>query len=287
MKVVVIGQDERASAHLAWFRQAGVAVLAAAPADPAALPEADLYDLCGDLAEGSGVVGALWRRRRAGVLLDGAVLAQIADPAALARAASRRRAGTALVGGWRFVPAFARLQELVAGGILGRMQTVRVDVRTPPAGLAEALPGAVDLAWWLAGDGVPVPQASGPGWVRFQAGSAMVDVAVSSGEPTGESRWTAALVADLGQAAGSAAFAPGLPGRHCQAQSVQITLAGHSRRVGVPVADPAGSELGAIVARHAAGLPWLAVCNGDRLAAVLALAVRHRMKVAEACSDSG
>lgn len=272
MKVVVIGQGERASAHLAWFRQVGVAVLAVAPADLAALSDADLYDLCGDQAEWSGVVGALLRRRRAGVLLDGAVLARIADPAALARAVSRRRAGTGLVGGWRFVPAFARLRELVAGGILGRMQTVRLDVRTHPAGVAEALPAAVDLAWWLAGDGVPVPQASGPGWVRFQAGSAMVDVAVSPGETTGESGWTAGLVADLGQASGSAAFVPGLPGRRCQAPPVQVTLAGHSRRVGVPVADPAGSELGAIVARHAAGLPWLAVCSGDRLGAVLALA---------------
>lgn len=287
MRVAVIGEGGQAEAHVAWYRQAGLEVLPVAPAASADLAEADLYHLCGDLGERAAVVGAVLRRRRVALLLSGAVVARAADAERLARAVVRRRGRAALVGGWRFVPAFARLRELVSGGILGAIRSVRLEVRVPVDELAATRPAALDLGWWLAGDGAAEAQSSGPANTCFQAGTAVVDVTVCTGAPGATAQWSVALVAELGEAVGSASFVASWPGRPGGPQSLQVTLGGRTRPLAVPAADPCGGELGAVLAREAAGLPWLAVCGAERLARLAALGGAADVKVHGELSGPG
>lgn len=280
MQVAVIGEGERAAARVAWYRRLGVTVLPVAVA-AVAVPEADLYDLCAAATDAPPVLGALLRRRRAAFVLSPALIAQPAAAARLARALARRRCSAALVGGWRFVPAFARLRELASSGVLGAVRSVRVDVSAAPGELAEALPAALDLGAWLAGEGVAEPESASANALRLVVGGTHVEVVLDSAAEAAEPRWSVTVDAELGQAVGAACFRPGLPGQRCGPQSAQVTLAGRVRPIALPSADPAGGELAAMLARQRAGLPWLAVCGGPRLLALLALAGTLAGKVAE------
>ena len=282
LRVMVIGQGERAEAHRLWYRQAGVELLEFAGDDGRELPAAALYDLCSEPAERQSVLGLLLRRRHAVALLAGCVAGTATAAAHLVAAARRRRCHLAVTGGTRFVPAWARLREFVGGGILGAVREVRVEVSAPPALAAEAVASAMDLGLWLAGDAAPVADRATPGSVSFLAGSARIAVEGRTEPAQAGLAWRVTLAADLGQASGTAAWHPGLPGRCCGEQSLRITLGGRSRTLELPTADPAGNELAAILARQGAGLPWLALCAAERAARLLAVLEEGAAKVSAA-----
>ena len=110
MRVLVLGQGERAAAHCAWYRAAGIEVLERGADDGRDLPAAALYDVCSEPAERQPALGTLLRRRHAVVLLAGCVAGTAAAAAQLVAAARRRRCHLAITGGTRFVPAWARLR---------------------------------------------------------------------------------------------------------------------------------------------------------------------------------
>ena len=272
MRVTVIGEGERAEAHRAWYRQAGVDLVAAGGDHGQELPEAALYDVCGEPEERQQALGLLVRRRHAAILLVGRLAPSAEAAARLVGVARRGRCDLAVTGGTRFVPAFARLRELVCGGILGTVREVRVQVTTAPAWAAEVQLAGMDLGLWLAGDDAPpVAGCTTPGGTDFRAGATQVAVVVTVDAAQAGTAWQVASAADLGQAVAQAVFHPGLPGACCRGQALAVTLAGRQRLIGVAAADPAGNELGAVLARQAAGLPWLGLCPAERAARLLAV----------------
>jgi predicted dehydrogenase len=282
MRVVVIGEGERAAAHRLWYRQAGVELVQAGGDEAMELPVAALYDLCAEAEERRHALDRLLRRRHAAVLLAGCV-ASTADAALrLVTAARRRRCELVVTGGARFVPAMARLREFVCGGILGAIREVHIQVVMPSVLAAEAMAAGMDLGLWLAGDAAPVAESATPGRTSFQAGTARVMIEGRVDAAQEGTAWRAGIMADLGQALGAAVFHPGLPGRACQHQSLVITLSGRQRCFELPDADPAGNELAAILARQAAGLPWLALCTAERAARLLAVQEEGAGKVSAA-----
>jgi predicted dehydrogenase len=275
MQVAVLGHSERAEAHRDWYRRAGVAVVpAAADAGPAA--EADLYDLCDAGALSSRVLGGLLRRRRLALLVAGNIAAVPGEVERLAQAAARRRHTVAVVGGWRWVPAMARLRELVVGGTLGTVRAVDVRVAAAPAQASEVFLGALDLGLWLAAAEAPVAESAELLAVAFRAGAASVTVRMAEDATVAEPTWTVHLAADLGQAAANAQFLPGTAGRDCRRQMATVTRDGRPRELLLPTADPAGSELAAVLARLRTGQPWLAVCLAERAAALARLRAPSR-----------
>ena len=250
MRVAVMGAGEAAAAQSHWYRQAGHDVGVSPGLDEACLT-ADLIDLCLDGALSEGAWRALLRHRRP-VLARGAAAPLGSVAVRRARLAALGR--LAVVGGWRFVPAFARLREFVVGGILGRVRAVRVEVSAPDAA-AGCRPGALDLGLWLAGD---APDA--------------VAVACHPAA-TALGLWTVTLEAERGQARAAAAFAIDRAGRRCRDQRLEVTLDGRRRAFpDLPDTDPAGNELGATLARLATGQPWLGLCSGSALAALMSKA---------------
>ena len=152
----------------------------------------------------------------------------------------------------------------------------------PDGSAAEVLPAGMDLGLWLAGDAAPVADSATAHCTSFQAGTARVTVESTVDATQAGTAWRLAIVADLGQAVAQAAFHPGLPGRWCRDQSLVVTRSGRARRIEVPEADPAGSELGAVLARQAAGEPWLALCMAERAARLLAVLEEGAGKVSAA-----
>jgi len=271
MQVAVLGQGARAAAHHAWYAQTGVTVLPAVASPADEMPSADLYHLCDEGPGRRRLLGVLLRRRRVAVLVAGPLSADPAEALRLARLAVRRRSALAVTGGWRWVPAFARLRELVAGGILGVVRRVEVSVQAASGGDGEERWGALDLGWWLAGAGAIAADAAERAAGRFHAGAAEVLARVATGNQGGPPTWTVAIEADLGQAAAEAAFAPWLPGQVCRLQAVSVALAGRRRELAAPEADPVASELAAVLARQQAGLPWLGVCLAEQAAVLSGL----------------
>lgn len=288
LRVLVLGQGERAEAHRAWYRHAGVDLVGAGAAEAGEIPAALLYDLCAEPAERQRALAVLLRRRHAAVLLAGRVAATAAAAGHLVAAARRCRCCLAVTGGTRFVPAWARLRELVCGGILGAVREVRVQISAAPALAAEALSAGMDLGLWLAGDAPPLAEGATAGYVSFRSGLAQITVETPQATAPGRPAWHVTLVADLGQAAARAVFDLGLPGRRCQDQAVVVTLAGGRTRVlDVPTADPAGSELAAVLCRQGAGRPWLALCPAERAARLLAVYEEGAGKVSAAPAKAG
>lgn len=260
MRVAVMGNGDSAAAQSCWYRQAGQEVVSTTTLDEACLT-ADLIDLCldGPLSEGA------WRallQRRAMVLARGAA-------APLGSAVVRRARLTALgrlavVGGWRFVPAFARLRELVVSGVLGRVHAVQVEV-SAAAPTAAWRPGALDLGLWLAGD------------------SASAATLVCRAVATAADLWAVTLEADRGQARAGAGFALDRAGRRCHGQRLEVTVDGRPRAFAdLPDGDPAGNELGAVLTRLVNTRPWLGLCSGTSLAATLAQAAVTKVDITEA-----
>lgn len=264
MQVAVLGQGPRAAAHRAWYAGRGVTLLSGDDSPGAALPAAELYHLCEEAPDGLRPLRALLRRRRVAVLVAGPLSPDPAEAARLARQALQRRSALATTGGWRWVPAFARLRELVAGGIVGVVRRVDVAVTAAPDRQAETRWGAIDLGWWLAGDGPLAASAGG----TFGAGAAQVTVRVAPGAEGDESVWSVALDADLGQAAAETTFAPWRPGSVCRNAAAWLAPAGRRRELSLPAADPVAGELAAVLARQGAGLAWLGVCQAERAGAI-------------------
>jgi hypothetical protein len=285
--VTVIGQNRRAAAHRAWYRQTGADLVPASRSAGAHLPAAALYDLCAEPDEREQALRALLRQRRTAVLLAGRVAGSAAAAARLVSVARRQRCSAVVTGGARFVPAFARLRELVCGGILGVVRDVRVQIRAAPAFAPEALPAGMDVGLWLAGDGMPVAGTTTAAGTSFVAGAAQVTVASQVERGQDGTAWQIDIRAELGRASASAVFPPGLPGKPCGEQSVTVDLGGRQRRLEVPPADPAGNELAAIFARLAGGRPWLALCTAERAARLLAVLEAGTGKVVAAPFAAG
>jgi hypothetical protein len=279
LRVLVVGQGERAAARCAWYRAAGIAVLEGGPDDRQEFPSAALYDLCSEPAERQRALRQLLRRRHAAVLVAGPLAATAEAAAHLVAAARRQRCRLAIMGGTRFVPAWARLQEFVGGGIMGAVREVQVQVTSTPGQAAEAWSAAMNLGLWLAGDGVPVAEQTTPASTSFLAGSARIRVAGRTDGTAAATTWHVTLVADLGQAVAATVYDLGLPGRQCRDSSLEVTLGGRRRRLELPAADPAGNELAALLIRLGAGLPWLALCAADRAASLLAVQEEGARKV--------
>lgn len=279
---MVLGDGERAEAHRAWYRQAGLELVPPGRGDGADLPEAAVYDLCLDPEKQPPVLGLLLRRRHAAILLAGRVAATAAAAARLAATAQRRRCSVAVSGGLRFVPAMARLRELVCGGSCGAVREVVVELRVSPAAAPEARLAGLDLGVWLAGDALLTAAGAAGARISVQAGTAQValDTTLAAAQPG--AAWRVRLAADLGHALATASTAPGLPGRPCRDQTLLLTIAGRTRRLDLPEADAAGSELAALVARRAAGQPWLGLCSVERAARLLAALEEGPAKVAAA-----
>jgi predicted dehydrogenase len=282
MRVTVIGQGERAEAHRAWYRHAGVELAQAIGDDARELPAAAIYDLCAEPEERQHLLGLVLRRPRAAVLLAGRVAATADGAARLVAAGRRRRCVMAVTGGTRFVPALARLRELACGGTLGTVREARLQVTTAPALAAEAWFAGLDLGLWLADEASPVADSATLNGMSFQAGEARVTVEVTVEAGRLDTAWRVAIAADLGQAVGNAVFRPGLPGQGCRDQALVVTRSGRQRRLELPEADPAGNELAAVLARLAAGLPWLALCMAERAAGLLAVLEAGAGKVSAA-----
>lgn len=272
MQVVVLGQGERAQAHRDWYRRAGMDLVPAADPDAGPLPGADLYHLCAEGDEGLPALTAVWRGRRRAVLVSGCFPGTAAEALRQARRAARQRCAAAVAGGWRWVPAFARLRELTAGGTLGTVRHVEASVSAPRgANAAELVLAAMDLGLWLAEPGDPVPESSDAATVRFRAGEAAVTVRLAEVPDAGDPHWALALEADLGRAAASARFLPGYPGHGCREQSAAVLRQGRWRTLTVPDTDPAACELAVLLTRQRAGEPWLGLCTLERAAVLVRL----------------
>lgn len=147
------GTEERVLACAAWLRGRGHACVSpASPTDLAGLRDDPILCLIDtNAAERSAYLAAALRHPACHLLLIGGPGGTAADLRRLGKAVKRRKCRAAILGGERFVPAFARLREIVASGVMGTIERVRVQVSSSAEGRREALFASWDLAFWLVG----------------------------------------------------------------------------------------------------------------------------------------
>lgn len=265
MTVTVAGAGPLAEAHAAWYSRRGCSCLRLP--DPWQGPAApcDLVDLCPEETVPGDPPAALAQRSRAPLLIPGSVLGGVEVAARLARAARRARRPVVVTGGWRLVPAFARLSELTRGGILGSTLAVAAELGCPRPCRESNRLALLDLLAWLLDDTPSAPpedpRPTDPAdrtCLHLRGGT--VDLAFRDLEGTETVTLTLRIEAANGWGAATARFPMPAPGRPLLGQDLEAMLHGRRRRYALPGGDPGAAELGTVTALVAAGEPLRGLC---------------------------
>jgi len=275
---LIIGSGTAAAAHDAWFRQRGWESTVCA--EPEALRRCDVIGslcvVCLPCEDRGPCLKVLLAHRQVQMIVVGSPGGDGEDAQRLWQAIKRRKGCAAVTGGWRFVPAFARIREVVSGATIGKVTDLEVRVVSPPNQPREGLFAGLDLGCWLADDVRPAAArttVTGTGDLMVSlAPPSCIRVHWSSDPETTQTSMSLVLTAENGQATASACFSLGLPGAGPVQQTGHLSAAGTPRPTPLPVADAVATELGAVAGFVEQALPWHGVCTLEyaaRLAAVL------------------